>query len=189
MELPLQITSHNVSIGSPGAALIRRHAAKLETFSDRITACRVTVEVPQRFPRGAPIVYNVRIDVTVPGEEIVVTRQGNPELETAIQDAFDAMARRLQDYGGIRRDGPTAAKEWSGRGWVARVFPFDGYGFIITPESREIYFHRNSVLHDDFDALDQGTPVRFVEEPGEKGPQASTVTVLGRRALRGRGHG
>jgi ribosome-associated translation inhibitor RaiA len=40
-------------------------------------------------------------DITVPGGELVVKRQADPELHTAIQRAFDAARRRLQDY--VRR--------------------------------------------------------------------------------------
>jgi hypothetical protein len=47
---------------------------------------------------GTPIVYNVHVDIRVPGEEIVIKRQAHPELHTAIQEAFDAAGRRLQDY-------------------------------------------------------------------------------------------
>ena len=187
MELPLQISAHNVSLAGAGRELIHRSAAKLETFCDRITACRVIVEVPQRFPAGAPIVYNVRVDVTVPGDEIVVTRQGHPELETAIQDAFDAVGRRLQDYTNLRHPRPAAPRHGAERGWVVRIFPSEGYGFLTTPDQREVYFHRNSVLRGAFDALELGTPVRFVEEAGDKGPQASTVVVSSRRLQHAKG--
>jgi len=54
------------------------------------------------------------------------------------------------------------------------------YGRIETPDNRVIYFHRNSVLNDGFDKLDIGSEVRFVEEMGERGPQASTVTPVGK---------
>jgi cold shock CspA family protein len=62
---------------------------------------------------------------------------------------------------------------------VNRLFPEEGYGFLETPDGREIYFHRHSVLYPGFDRLAIGTEVRFVEEPGEKGPQASTVAIAG----------
>lgn len=181
MQVPLQISVRNGRLGPTGRAFIRRHVAKLETFCDRITGCRVTVNVPQEFAAGNPILYDVRVDITVPGDEIVVTRQGHPEVETAIQEAFDAAGRRLQDYVRVRQlaAAPTARIEPS-HGWVVRLFPYQGYGFLATPDFREIYFHKHSVLKDAFDLLEVGTPVRFVEEQGEKGPQASTVAMVGR---------
>ena len=62
---------------------------------------------------------------------------------------------------------------------VCRVFPEEGYGFIETPEGKEVYFHGNSVLGDDFKHLEVGTEVTFVEEAGERGPQASSVKLVG----------
>jgi cold shock CspA family protein len=55
------------------------------------------------------------------------------------------------------------------------LFPAAGYGFLETPGGREIYFNKNSVLEEGFDHLKIGTVVKFAEEEGEKGPQASTV--------------
>jgi cold shock CspA family protein len=57
------------------------------------------------------------------------------------------------------------------------LFPERGYGFLTTSDGREVYFHQNSVLGNKFKDLKIGTEVRFVEEPGDKGPQASTVRV------------
>ena len=44
----------------------------------------------------------------------------------------------------------------------------------------EVYFHRNSVLDGAFRRLTVGARVTFVEEVGDKGPQASTVRLLGK---------
>jgi ribosome-associated translation inhibitor RaiA len=97
MKLPLQIAARGVELGSETETLIRRHAEKLDRYYDRIMGMRVMVEVPQR-QMGEPIVHNVHIDITVPGGEVVVKRQAHPELHTAIQRAFEAARRRLQDY-------------------------------------------------------------------------------------------
>jgi cold shock CspA family protein len=59
-----------------------------------------------------------------------------------------------------------------------------GFGFLETKDGREIYFHQNSVLDGKFRQLAPGTRVPFSEEVGEKGPQASTVGVLGKHVLR-----
>jgi cold shock CspA family protein len=86
----------------------------------------------------------------------------------------------------VRLPAPVAAdkvKATFPRGRVIRLFREEGYGFLETPDGREIYFHRNSVLHPGFDRLEIGTEVRFAEEEGEKGPQASTVAIVGTRGL------
>jgi ribosome-associated translation inhibitor RaiA len=97
MQLPLQISTRGVELGSATEALIRQHAEKLDRYYDRIVGMRVMVEVSQR-QMGEPITHDVRIDLTVPGGEVVVTHQAHPELRTAIQRGFDAARRRLQDY-------------------------------------------------------------------------------------------
>jgi len=52
-------------------------------------------------------------------------------------------------------------------------------GFIEGGDGREVYFHRNAVL-EGFDGLQVGSEVRFAEEQGVEGPQASTVSVVGK---------
>jgi cold shock CspA family protein len=66
-------------------------------------------------------------------------------------------------------------------GIITKLFFDRGYGFIraSADDSHEVYFHENSVLGARFDKLTLGTRVRFAEEDGDKGPQASTVHVIG----------
>jgi len=62
---------------------------------------------------------------------------------------------------------------------IHQLFPEEGYGFLRTVDTQdEIYFHRNSVLHDDFDRLAIGLGVRYAAELGEKGPQATSVQIV-----------
>jgi ribosomal subunit interface protein len=110
MKLPLQITVRGVEVGGATETLIRQYAEKLNRYYDRIMSMRVMVEVPQR-QMGEPIVHNVHIDITVPGGEVVVKRQAHPELHTAIQRAFEAARRRLQDYA-RRQRGDVKARAW-----------------------------------------------------------------------------
>lgn len=110
MKLPLQIAARGVELGSETEALIRKYADKLDRFYDRIMGMRVTVEVPQR-QMGEPIVYNIHLDITVPGGEVVVKRQEHPELHTAIQRAYEAARRQLQEYA-RRQRGDVKARAW-----------------------------------------------------------------------------
>ena len=82
-----------------------------------------------------------------------------------------------------RTRGETKAREAVAHGRVGELLP--DHGFIETPEGRTVYFHRNSVLEDAFDELETGSEVRFTEEMGEEGPQASTVKVIGKHHLVG----
>jgi len=124
----------------------------------------------------------VRIDVTVPGGEVVAARSPDDakpleDLYAAIDAAFDHVGRGLQDF--VRRQrGEVKPHERARHGHVAKLFAYEGYGFLATPEGDELYFHRNSVLEAAFDRLKVGDRVRFVEDAGEAGPHASTVAVL-----------
>jgi len=176
MEIPLQITAHDFQLNPVIESEIRDKAAKLDTYYARITRCRVVLEAPVgHHRRGGP--FNVRIDVTVPGSELVVNRQEDEDLTIAIRNAFDAMRRRLEDYVRLQRGDIKTHEEPLLNGRVTKLFPQEGYGFLETSDGREIYFHSHSVLEPGFERLTIGTEVRFVEEYGQKGAQASTVHI------------
>lgn len=176
MKLALQITARNLDLPEAFKEEIREKAEKLDKFYDQIMRCRIVVEVPHRHSHEG-ISYNVHIDMTVPGAELVIKREPNEDLSVAIRDAFDAARRKLEDFA-RRQRGVVKHHEETSHARVKELFPDKGYGFLITPDGREIYFHEHSVIHGDFKHMEVGMEVRFVEEQGEKGPQASTVTVI-----------
>jgi cold shock CspA family protein len=195
------VTFRNVR--SPGLSekWVRDEISKLTVLYPRIMACRVAVESPHRHHRlGSQ--FHIRIDLTVPGGEIVVKHEpslharvrqtgetqfvkhlelktAHKNLRQAIDDAFKAAGRRLQDYA-RRQRGSVKSHEPLPTARVSKLFSKEGYGFITTQDGREIYFHKNAVLNRGFNKLKTGTKVRFAEEEGEKGLQASTVQIMGR---------
>lgn len=184
MQQPLQITFRNMD-PSPGLeTAIREKAVKLEALYDRITGCHVVVEQPHRRHHQGTL-YHVRIDLTVPGEELIARRDppehhAHEDAYVAVRNAFDAIKRQLQDH--VRRTrGVVKAHAEMPEGRVARLFAADGYGFLETLDGRSVYFHANAVLGAGFDALQPGDTVRFVEEAGAEGPQASTVERMAHR--------
>ena len=75
------------------------HIAQLERLSDRITGCHVVVAQPHRHHREGRL-YSVRVDVVVPGGEIVVNRDqhldhAHADVYVALRDAFLAATRIL----------------------------------------------------------------------------------------------
>jgi cold shock CspA family protein len=164
-------------------ALVRDKAAHLDHFAGDVMSCRVVVEPVGKHHKHGNL-YEVRIDITAPGEEIVVTREPSQHTEyrdihVALRDAFDSARRQLEDYV-RRRRGAVKALDTAPHARVSKLVPEEGYGFLQTPDGREVYFHRHSVLHEAFDRLEIGTEVAFVEEAGKKGPQASTVRPVGK---------
>jgi cold shock CspA family protein len=106
----------------------------------------------------------------------VIKREPHEDLYVSIGNAFRAAQRQIEDYDRERRRKVKHHEEMP-RAIVSALFPEKGYGFLTTPDGREFYFHKNSVLDDKFKVLKVGMKVRFVEELGEKGAQASTVKV------------
>jgi len=185
VQVPMQLTFRHMP---PSAALeddIRERVRRLDDVCDRLIRCRVLVEAPHHSHHQGNL-FHVRVELTVPGREIVVNREpeqhhAHEDAHVAIRDAFDAAARRLEDW--VREvRGQTKNHEPPPRGRVARLFPDEDFGFIETPEGTDVYFHRNSVVTGDFDRLHVGDEVRFTPETGVKGPQASSVHVTRRAA-------
>src|SRR3990167_9740037 len=95
--LPIQITVRDVSASSTLDAHIRKYAQKLNQFYDRITSCRVVVELLKKHKNQGKL-YSVHLDLTVPGKELVVTHKRNQDIYIAIRDAFKAIERQLEEH-------------------------------------------------------------------------------------------
>ncbi len=176
MKLPLEISARNVKLSEDTEDLIREKAAKLDRIYEQIIGCRVKVDMPHRSQRSG-MTYNVRIDLTVPGGELVVKREPDEDLHVAIVNSFETAQRQLKEYAEKQRgDIKVHVEKPSAR--ISRVFEEEGYGFLTTPEGREVYFHENAVLNGRFRELRIGMEVTYIEQAGEEGPQASSVSVL-----------
>lgn len=106
MKQPVEIIFRNAPHSNEVEAKIREKTAKLETFCDNIIGCRVAVEA--QYNKGVGKIYHIKIDLSVPGEELVVKREPRrnaqrEDIYAAIRDAFFALRRQLQDYTQRRR--------------------------------------------------------------------------------------
>lgn len=176
MKIPLQISSRNLSLSDAAMETIKQKAEKLETFCSQVMSCRVMVEAPHRH-KSHGMLYNVRLDITVPGSELVVRREPNEDLYVAIRDAFDAARKQLTNFS-RRRKGEVKKHVAVPTGRVTSVSPVLGYGFLETDDGREVYFSTNSMVDGDLDSLEIGTEVRYSEKQGFDGPQASSVVLV-----------
>lgn len=183
----LQVTFRNIDASPTVEDRIRERARELERFFDHIISCRVVIEAPKRRHHGD--LYHVRIDLKVPGREIVVKRDppeqhAHEDIYVAVRDAFDAVRRRIEDHA-RRRRGDVKSHDVPAHGSVASLIAEGDYGFINASDGTEIYFHRNAVANGGFDRLKIGEEVRFSMHPGagEKGPQASVVVPVGKHHL------
>jgi ribosomal subunit interface protein len=174
-RIPLQITSRNLELTGEIESFILKKSEKLDKFHRDMMSCRVLLQVPHR-NRNSGLVYNARIDLALPGKDIVIRRESHEDLHRAINLAFDAALKRVQAYA-RRKRGEVKRHEESPRGRVASLFPEAGYGFIVSADGRDVYFHRNSVRNERFEDMVVGMEVVFVEEQGLRGPQASAVRL------------
>ncbi len=184
MKVPLELAFHNLDSSPAIEQRVRERVDRLERFFNDITSCRVSLEAPHKSQFNTQH-YEVHIDISVPGHEIVVSSDPRPEVNdhsdvyVAIRDAFETAERRLKTYAGKMRERRKAeSRVEPPRAVIARLFPDDGYGFLEAADGREIYFHENSLLNQDFDSLEIGLDVQYAEEKGDKGPQASSVRVV-----------
>lgn len=97
MQRPLKITIHGIDHSNMLETRIRTKAEKLEQFFEHMTSCHVIVDMPHKHHYQGNN-FNVRIDISVPGNEIVVTHDHAEDVYVALRDAFDAANRRLKDY-------------------------------------------------------------------------------------------
>lgn len=124
MQSPLQINFRHMEHSDAIEAKIRERAEKLDNFYEHITSCRVVVEPAHKHKHKGNL-YQVRIDVNVPGKELVVARepdehQAHQDIYVSIRDAFDAMRRQLEDYSRIHR-GKVKTHETPSSGRVSRL--------------------------------------------------------------------
>jgi cold shock CspA family protein/ribosome-associated translation inhibitor RaiA len=181
MQEPVQIQFDGLPSSDAVHNRILERIDHLERLFPRIVSGRVVVQrINERHKKGE--VFRVRVELNVPRERLVIShdpgdKAAHTDVYVAIRDSFDAMERVLQDYARKMNGQIKHHEEPLAEGKVARIFPYDGYGFIATGDEREVYFDANAVVDGEFDKMEVGHVVKFFEQMGQKGPQASTVHV------------
>jgi cold shock CspA family protein len=184
----MEIAFRNIDKSEWAENVIRDHVAELERIYDRLITCRVRVE-RRAVNTSHSIPPVVRIEMSVPGhKDIVVAHEPEhlqrkfqqPDLRTAIKEAFRIAERRLAAFKDQRSDHTAVGRHEASNeflGQVAEMTPDKDFGFLLTKEGGLLYFHRNSLLSGDFDGLRRGQEVYYVEAVGDTGPIATKVRV------------
>ena len=108
MTIPSTIHFHNMDRSPALEQDIQDHIDSLSRFYGQITDCEVTAEAPhQRHHKGSR--YKVLIRISVPGDTLIVSHQGenspaHEDCYVAVRDAFRSARRQLQDYARVRRN-------------------------------------------------------------------------------------
>lgn len=149
--------------------LIRQHPGLVHNL-------RVTIEGTKSHKEGG---YSLSLVAQIPNDTVVVKRKGEG-VKPLLVEAFDTLGLQLKEVQRKRRqvhkvvveEVPVGAIH---EGTIKKVVPYEEYGFIATPDGREIYFHANALKDGTLDQLKEGDEVRFGEADGDKGPQANWV--------------
>ena len=180
MDVPPEIAFRNVEPTETLKALIQEGIASLEKVHPRLVSCRVMVE---EVNRGFP---HVRLDIGVPGKELVVNNKETPvdpsnrDVAAAIREAFDVARRQLREQR-VRQSVDWKRRDRAPTGRILRLVmdsPSDRYGFLLSEDGREVYFHESSLHELVYDDLVEGMEIRFTETSGKEGANASSVSPL-----------
>jgi len=182
MEVTPRITFRGMEPSAAVEKAVHERIDRLARFHDHITSCSVVIDAPHRHSRKGKI-YHVRVDINVPGREIVAGREpeenhAHEDVFVAIRDSFDAAQRQIEDA--VRKMSTYRVKSHPAtlHGTIARLVPDEGFGFILGPDGREFFFRKESMTADSqWNELAEGKAVRFAEHDGEKGPYASAVAL------------
>lgn len=184
-----EISFHKMEGSDALKGEIRDHIDRLEKYFGRMTTCRVRVDQRQQNVAGT-IPPVVSIEISIPGrKDVVVSHEPGhlqrkfqaPDVNNAVNEAFRIAQQRLAQMKDKMSDHRQAVAHEAAhelKGQVAEMHADQDFGYVMTAEGGLLYFHRNSVLTGDFDALRRGASVSYVEGSGDTGPTASKVRVV-----------
>ena len=95
-----QITFRDMASSPAVTSHVERRAQKLNLLFDRVVDCHVVVEEPHRHSAKGKR-FHVRINLHVPGKELVISKNpdmAKEDLHAAIDDAFTDAERVLEDH-------------------------------------------------------------------------------------------
>ena len=97
----VEVHFHGIEKSEAVEQRVREKVAKLQKHFERMTSCRVAIEVPQRSTPQKPKVYQIKIEIGMPRRKAIVVSHdrigshANEELGLAIRDAFETARRKV----------------------------------------------------------------------------------------------
>lgn len=176
--MELKVEARNVELRQGWQDRIEEEKQKLlRHYPNFVLHLRVSIEATTGYKEGG---FEVKLVATVPQDTVVVTRSAE-SVRTALTESFDVLTLQLKEIQRKKRKGqkvPTAAAG-DQVALIKKLSPHESYGFLVTSDDREIYFHENSLKNVTMEQLKEGDSVVFGETVGDKGPQASWVRTTG----------
>ena len=175
--MELKIEARNLTLRKSWQEKIEEERDKLiRHYANFVLHLRVTIEATPGYKEGG---YEVRLVAAVPSDTVVVKRWGE-KVRPLLVEAFDVLGLQLKEI--VRKKQQHKSHKAAGilpglktTGKIRRLFPEESYGFIVTSDEREVFFHETSLKDVNMDQLDEGDEVICMIEDGDKGPQAAWV--------------
>lgn len=111
MQISVEIVMRGIPQSGALERFIGEQARKLDRVCDRLLSCHVVVEALHR-PRQQGTQFSVRLNITLPGTEVVVNREHGEDVYMAVRDAFEAASLQLNDH--MRRQSSIEPRSRSG---------------------------------------------------------------------------
>lgn len=173
--MDLEIESRNVAMTPRWKAEIEARMADLQRGHEDLIHGRVTL-IKNRHHKKQAHVAEAVVVVSVRGRHTMTARKEDKTFEEAIREAFDAVAIELRKHREKRAATEARTEPIPPlRGVICKLFPREGYGFILKEGGGEVYFHEHALRDLRFQDLEDGQAVVFNVEEGRKGPQATVV--------------
>ena len=183
MTVPTDITFQGIAHSDAIEARVLERVARLEAMSPDMHKCHVWVRAPHKQHKATQ--YVIDVSAEMPGKTLAISRHpgddnAHTDVYVAIRDAFGAMERKLRKWSDTRKGRPEVHEQ----PMQGRIASLDGYnecGQIQTTDGRLIYFHRNAVLGNGYDDLNEGDTVELNIDykDADEGPHASYVRQVG----------
>jgi len=97
MSSPMQITLRHMERSDALETRVRRLVQRLERLHSGILSSRIVIEAAHHL-RHQGRAFVVRLEIKVPGDEIIVDRDHHEDPYVALRDAFEAAGRQVEDY-------------------------------------------------------------------------------------------
>jgi len=175
--MDLKVETRNLDMRTGWQEKIEEEREKLiRHYANFVLHLRVSIEATPGYKEGG---YEVSLVASVPNDTVVVKRWGE-KVHPLLVESFDVLNQQLKDIVRKKHDHKHEAsvKVLGGapgdtRGTVQRVF--DEYGFIMTLDNQEVFFHANVLKDLSMKELEEGVAVCLALEESDKGLQAAWV--------------
>ncbi len=174
--MELKIEARNIELRKGWQAKIEEEKEKIvRHYANFVLHLRVAIAATTHHKEGG---FEIKLVATVPNDTVVVKRKGL-NVRPLLIEAFDVLSLQLKEILRKKRKSQKVAEAAEGDnfGTIRKVSPLESYGFISTPDQRDIYFHENALKNVHIDDLTEGDGVIYGETRGDKGPQASWVRM------------